>query len=262
MIGSHQFLRFLLGAVTVSSSLITVAAFSTPRRPSSPTSTTTKTTTTTPRTSNILPRATRTTTVLNDSNPFAFLGDILNPNKKAEEAAAAVPQYAPVTIEKDFRVAGLFLVIGGLFDCIPYLQVSFGPILTALGLLFLVQSFRITFQFNDQNELELVSGGEKEVGDNLIVGGANVWSCDSIVNYDFFPAIGSSPIGPILVYFKETQTPEASWNDGPGAAANTPEKVAAGTAVPGQVHFFPAVCNAEQICAEFEKRQCGKLETN
>ena len=174
-----------------------------------------------------------------------------------------MPQYAPVTIDNDFRVAGLFLVVGGLCDVIPYLQVSVGPVFTALGLLFLVQSCRITFQFNDQNELELVSGGrEKEVGDNLIVGGANVWSCESIVNYDFFPPIGSSPIGPILVYFKETQTPEASWNDGPGAAANNPDNVAAGTAIPGQVHFFPAVCNAEQICAEFEKRQCGKLDTN
>jgi len=193
------------------------------------------------------------------------LGDILNPNKKAEEAAAAaaaVPQYAPVTIENDFRVAGLFLVVGGLCDVIPYLQVSVGPVLTALGVLFLVQSVRITFQFNDQNELELVSGGANEVGENRIVGGANVWSCESIVNYAFFPPIGSSPLGPILVYFKETQTPEASWNDGPGAAANKPDKIAAGTAVPGQVHFFPAVCNAEQLCAEFEKRQCGKLDTN
>lgn len=31
------------------------------------------------------------------------------------------------------------------------------------------------------------------------------------------------------------------------------------TAVAGQVHFFPAVCNAEQIKQEFAKRGCGKL---
>mmetsp|Transcript_55333 Transcript_55333/g.59948 ORF Transcript_55333/g.59948 Transcript_55333/m.59948 type:complete len:212 (+) Transcript_55333:28-663(+) len=198
-----------------------------------------------------------TTILRENNNPFAFIGDIFNP-KQAEEAVA-VPQYEPVTIDNDFRVAGLFLVVGGLFDFIPYLQVSLGPILTVLGLLFLVQGFLVTFQFNENNELELLSGGKKEVGENKIVGGANVWSCDTIVNYDFFPPIGSSPIGPILVYFKETQTPSEKWNEGPGASANNPEKIASGVAVPGQVHFFPAVCNAEQICEEFEKRQCGKL---
>jgi len=196
----------------------------------------------------------------NNNNPFAFFGDLLNPNKAPEEE---VPQYYdPVTIENDFRVAGLFLVVGGVMDVIPYLQVSVGPVVTALGVLFLVQSFRTRFQFNENNELELVTGGSGEngeVGENKIVGGDNVWSCDSIVNYDFFPPIGSSPIGPILVYFKETQTPSDKWNEGPGKQANDPEKIASGEAVEGQVHFFPAVCNAEQICEEFEKRNCGKL---
>jgi len=192
----------------------------------------------------------------NNNNPFAFFGDLLNPNKAPEEE---LPQYDPVTIANDFRVAALFCVVGGVMDVIPYLQVSVGPVVTALGVLFLVQSFRIRFQFNENNELELVSGSENEVGENKIVGGDNVWSCDSIVNYDFFPPIGSSPIGPILVYFKETQTPSDKWNEGPGKQANDPDKIASGEAVEGQVHFFPAVCNAEQICEEFEKRNCGKL---
>lgn len=33
---------------------------------------------------------------------------------------------------------------------------------------------------------------------------------------------------PILVYFKETQTPEENWNVGPGEQANSPEAIANG----------------------------------
>jgi hypothetical protein len=60
------------------------------------------------------------------------------------------------------------------------------------------------------------------------------------------------------VYFKETQTPSENWNEGPGQSANSPEAIAAG-AVPGQVHFFPALCNTKQLRDEFEKRGCRKL---
>lgn len=175
------------------------------------------------------------------------------------------PKYDPVTINPDFRVATLFLSIGLVLDQIPYIQLTLGPVITLLGLLFLVQTFRIRFRFTEDNELELVnvsnllSGEVESSGENLVVGGANIWKCDTIVNYDFFPPIDSSPVGPILVYFKETQTPEESWGEGPGAIANKPEKIASGEAVAGQVHFFPAVCNSEQLLAEFEKRQCAKL---
>ncbi|CAJ1892498.1 unnamed protein product [Cylindrotheca closterium] len=199
----------------------------------------------------------------NDNNPFSFLSDILQPKEAAK--AVAAPKFEPVTIANDFRVAGAFLAGGLLLDQIPYIQLTLGPLVTLLGLLFLVQSFRIRFVFNENNELELVNvknilTGEMEgSGENVVVGGANVWACDSIVNYDFFPAIGSSPVGPILVYFKETQTDSQFWNDGPGEFANKEEKIQSGEAVPGQVHFFPAVCNSEQIKQEFEKRGCAKL---
>ena len=123
-----------------------------------------------------------------------------------------------------------------------------------MGILFLVQTFRIKFIFTEDNDFLLLSGGEEDPGENVVVGGANRWACDTIVNYDFFPAIDSSPVGPILIYFKETQTPSESWNEGPGAIANSGEGK-----VQGQVHFFPAVCSGEQIREEFEKRGCGKL---
>jgi len=87
-----------------------------------------------------------------------------------------------------------------------------------------------------------------------VVGGENSWSYKSFVNYDFFP----SRSFPILVYFKETQTPEEMWNTGPGEQANSPEAIAKG-AKPGQVHFFPAIGNVEQMAKGFEKNACAKI---
>jgi Protein of unknown function (DUF3119) len=173
----------------------------------------------------------------------------------------------PVVIDRDYRVAVVFLAAGLLLDFIPYMQFLLGIPLTLLGLLFLVQTYRVRFVFDEENNLSIRIGDElKESGENVVVGGANVWSCDTIVNYDFFPKgwiDNTFPLDiPILVYFKETQTDASMWDQaGPGKTANDPAKIAAGTAVAGQVHFFPAVCNAQQIRNEFVKRQCGKIET-
>jgi Protein of unknown function (DUF3119) len=187
-----------------------------------------------------------------------------------EVSSAATPYDTKVTIEPDFRVAGVFLAVGAVLDTIPYIQWTLGLFTTALGILFAVQTTRIRFVFiNDGNTncLELQKRDDEnnddddEVGENILVGGKNRWDCNAIVNYDFFPKgwIDDNPIGPILVYFRETQTPSDSWNSGPGKWANDPEKIARGESVPGQVHFFPAVCNAKQIREEFAKRGCGKL---
>eukprot|EP00980_Cylindrotheca_fusiformis_P014382 scaffold3827_cov179-Cylindrotheca_fusiformis.AAC.46 len=198
-------------------------------------------------------------------SPLGFLSDLFKPKEAAVEEEPEPVYYEPVTVSNDFRVAAAFLSAGFLLDQIPYIQLTLGPLVTLLGALFLFQSFRIRFVFNEENELELVTvkniltGETESSGENVVVGGANVWACDTIVNYDFFPPIDSSPVGPILVYFKETQTDSRSWNDGPGLLANKEDKIQSGEAVAGQVHFFPAVCKAEQIRDEFEKRGCGKL---
>ena len=193
--------------------------------------------------------------------------DFFKQTNKPGTAKVQTPKYESVTIDPDFRVAALFLGVGAVLDTIPYIQWTLGLFMTALGLLFLVQTLRIRFVFDETNALELktVGGAEdlKSSGENVIVGGANRWDCDTIVNYDFFPKgwleDNENPIGPILIYFKETQTPSDSWNEGPGKSANDPAKIAAGQAVAGQVHFFPAVANSEQMRAEFEKRGCGKI---
>jgi hypothetical protein len=214
------------------------------------------------------PRATRATASSSSSSSTTqlnagFFQNLFNKNE-VKRAEAETPQYDPITISPDFRVAGAFLAAGILLDFIPYIQLTLDPIVTLLGLLFLFQAFRIRFRFTEQNELELVTlanvftGKIESSGENLVVGGANLWACDTIVNYEFFPAIGSSPVGPVLVYFKETQTNSETWTDGPGALADKPEKIARGEAAAGQAHFFPAVCSSEQLRDEFVKRQIKK----
>jgi hypothetical protein len=162
-----------------------------------------------------------------------------------------------VLIDSDFRLAGIFCTAGLLLDQLPVLKWTLGPIITALGLLFLVQTFRLKFVC-DTTAFELQNTSAKS-GENILVGGENRWTYDSFVNYDFFPkGWEDQPQGPILVYFKETQTPNDKWKDGPGASANSESALAKG-AQPGQVHFFPALCNCPQLKAEWERRGCAKL---
>jgi len=117
-----------------------------------------------------------------------------------------------VVIDKDFRLSVIFLSAGLLLDQIPYLQVTLGPIVTLLGVLFLVQTFRLNFVCDDSTfSLQDTSKEEASIGENIVVGGENRWTYDSFVNYDFFPAGWiDQPQGPILVYFKETQTPSGA----------------------------------------------------
>jgi Protein of unknown function (DUF3119) len=160
-------------------------------------------------------------------------------------------------IDPDFRLAGIFLTAGLLLDLLPILQFTLGPIITLLGVLFFVQTIRLKFVC-DSNAFELMNTSQ-ESGENIVVGGANRWAYTSFVNYEFFPKGWiDQPQGPILVYFKETQTPSVEWSKGPGKSANSPDALANG-AKPGQVHFFPALCNCKQLRAEWEQRGCKKL---
>jgi hypothetical protein len=164
-----------------------------------------------------------------------------------------------VVIDKDFRLAGVFLSLGLLLDTIPWIQLTLGPLVTLLGALFLVQSFRLNFVC-DKDAFELQMGSGEDVGENIVVGGENRWDYDKFVNYDFFPKGWiDQPQGPILVYFKENQTSSDKWNEGPGKSANSAEALAKGSK-PGQVHFFPALCNTKQLRAEWERRGCTKME--
>ena len=128
-----------------------------------------------------------------------------------------------------------------------------GVPLALFGLFIAFQTTTLRFTFDDA-AFSLVKSDLSSTGENVVVGGENVWKYDKFVNYDFFP----SESFPILVYFKETQTPKEFWDMPPGDQANSPEAIAKG-AVPGQVHFFPAIARTDQIKAGFVKYGCAKI---
>lgn len=98
---------------------------------------------------------------------------------KPKEAEPALPD---VVIDPDFKLAAIFLGLGALLDFIPYIQLVLGPLVTVLGLLFLVQTFRIRFCFT-KDAFELKQGNDlDDTGENIVVGGANKWTYDSFVN--------------------------------------------------------------------------------
>ena len=178
--------------------------------------------------------------------------------RSASLARARPVVAADTVIEPDYKLAAGALVLGPALIVAPYL---FGGFVTLLGVLFIVQTLRIRFVFDDEafevKTLDLSEGLDGALGDtgeNFAVGGENRWAYSSFVNWEFFPTQSF----PILVYFKETATPQDKWAVGPGQFANSDDALAKG-AVQGQVHFFPCIGNADQLRDEFIKNGCAKL---
>ena len=175
--------------------------------------------------------------------------------------AAPVVAMASSTPDADFRLAGALVVLGPTLILAPWLIQAVGGFFAILGLFLIFQTARIRFVFDDEafevKTKDLFGGDEAVLGDtgeNFAVGGENRWAYDSFVNWEFFPSVDL----PVLVYFKETQTPKDQWDVGPGELANSPDALAKG-ATPGQVHFFPCIADAQQLKAQFEEKKCAKL---
>mmetsp|Transcript_13782 Transcript_13782/g.15500 ORF Transcript_13782/g.15500 Transcript_13782/m.15500 type:complete len:233 (+) Transcript_13782:123-821(+) len=189
-------------------------------------------------------------TVLNmaseTGNPFDFVSGIFSKNDEPKQQKKE--KLPDVVIDPDYNIALAFGAVGILIELLFQGSV-WGAVQGGVTLLFAsflaVQASRIRFVF-DETSFEL-KVGEDSSGENFVVGGENRWKYDSLVNYDFFPSRGL----PILVYFKETQTPEESWKKGPGGL----DKVGG-----GQLHFFPAVANVDQLKEQFALRGCAKVE--
>ena len=169
-------------------------------------------------------------------NPFETIQSIFSPkNGPPPSQVRAIPD---VVVESDYKIAAGFGAVGAAIIALDDAGVVgsvFGVFLLLLGSLFAVQAGRIRFVF-DQDSFELKQVGDGELGDsgeNIVVGGANRWAYKSFVNWRFFP----SKAFPILVYFKETQT--------------SPD---------GQIHFFPAIANVEQLNDQFEVRGCARMD--
>ncbi len=178
-----------------------------------------------------------------NNNPFAFVEGLFS-GGSAAVAKPKTPTIPDVVIDSDYTLAAVFASIGLSSFLLGHdiFTSVFGGLFVLLATLFAVQASRIRFVFDGEAfELKNAGGDDEQLtdsGENFVVGGANRWTYDSFVNYEFFPK--GSPI-PILVYFKETQTvKEDGSND-------------------GQIHFFPAIANCKQLEEQFELRGCAKI---
>lgn len=122
-----------------------------------------------------------------------------------------------------------------------------GIILVVFGLFIGYQTTTLKFAFDTNSNFKLMKADGKSIGENIVVGGENSWASTSFVNYDFLP----SKSFPILVYFKETQTPKENWIDAPIVVDDEV----------GQVHFFPAIANVDQLDKEFQAHSCKQINS-
>ena len=148
---------------------------------------------------------------------------------KKETPITSKTKLPDVVVDSDYNLAILFGVIGLAIiltnpskSCVDSLSVCppsvlgsvLGGIPLLLASLFAVQASRVRFIFDETAfELKYVSRtGDLEPmlvdsGENVVVGGSNRWGYDTFVNWKFFPSVDL----PILVYFKENQTPQVSY---------------------------------------------------
>lgn len=138
-----------------------------------------------------------------------------------------------VVIPGDYRIGGVLLGVAALLGPVCHLWTQFG-VHGFLGAFLTLQASRVRFRFSDTDlDVVIVDPGASDAvalevgtessGDNKLQGGgANKWSFESVVNWEFwFPGF------PLLVYYKETQT--------------KPE---------GQPHFFPVIMDGKKLYAE------------
>ena len=175
------------------------------------------------------------------SSPFDFLQSIFTSSSKSSATEEPPrPRIPDVVVDSDYTLAAAFAVVGVSIIAADRGGVGGalgGGFFTLLASLFAVQASRIRFVFDETCfELKTVdsigSDDLRDSGENIVVGGANRWAYASFVNWDFFP----SPAFPVLVYFKETQTPR------PDGSGN------------GQIHFFPAIANCKQLKEQVSAR--------
>jgi hypothetical protein len=156
-----------------------------------------------------------------------------------------------VLVDSSYNLAIGSLVLGAVFGVFENYK---GPtakffgggaiLFTAFAAFVAFQTTTLRFQFDDTS-FSLVKVDGNKVEENIVVGGSNSWKYDTFVNYDFLPSRNF----PILVYFKETQTPIENRVDAPIVVDNAV----------GQPHFFPAIANVEQLEKQFATHRCAKL---
>lgn len=181
-----------------------------------------------------------------------------NKEKRAAEVQAKLEAGEPIVVNPDYSVGGSFLAVGTLFNAVHLVPLGVG--LTFLGAFLTFQTANVKFICGDKDfYVKIGLGQEEDLRDSLenwAVGGENRWPYDSFTNWTFFPSRKAdsedAPLPfPILVYFKETHTPEEKWNEGPGQL----DKVGG-----GQIHFFPCVVDSDELASIWEAKGCARKE--
>jgi len=133
-------------------------------------------------------------------------------------------------IPGDYRIGGVLLSVAMFLGPVCHLWTQFG-VHGLLGGFLAFQASRVRFRFSDTDlDVVFIEPGADDAtaasldtdssGDNKLQGGgANKWSFDSVVNWEFwFPGF------PVLVYYKENQTKAE-----------------------GQPHFFPIIMDGKKL---------------
>jgi len=168
-------------------------------------------------------------------------------------------------VDRDYTVALTLLLVGiwlTMFHPSDSLFIDYlgGAFHLWFGSFIGMQTMRTRVVFNkDTFELKTVTnkvlGLQRDKGlkpkeyTNYVLGTNNEWRYDSFVNWDFFPSIQL----PILIYFKETQTPEHMQIKGSIGPHQMDRRDN------GQMHWFPAFANVRQIREQFEAHGCKKI---
>ncbi len=159
--------------------------------------------------------------------------------------------YDSTLVEASYNLAAgsatLGLLCGVLEDRKGRLAKVWGAgaiIFTLFGGFVAYQTSTLRFKFDDDS-FSLVKADGKGIGENLVVGGENSWQYSSFVNWGYFPSANF----PVLVYFKETQTPADVRVDAPDIVVDDLE---------GQAHYFPAIARSDRLTELFEKYDCKR----
>lgn len=168
-------------------------------------------------------------------------------------------------VDRDYTVALTLMLVGiwlTMFHPSDTLFIDYlgGAFHLWFGSFIGMQTMRTRAVFTkDKFELKTVTnkvlGLQKDKGlkakefQNYVLGTNNEWRYDSFVNWDFFPSIHL----PILVYFKETQTPKNMQIKGSIGSHQMDRRDN------GQMHWFPAFANVRQLREQFEAHGCEKV---
>ncbi|KAJ1633105.1 hypothetical protein T492DRAFT_983478 [Pavlovales sp. CCMP2436] len=176
-----------------------------------------------------------------------------------------------IVIHEDYSLGLVFLLAGPLLMGANFAAEGNGFVFgagflcTALGVIFALQAGRVRFVLGRDTFMVMkqpiaawgISAKTLEkYGQNVVVGGTNRWAYKDFVNYGFFPSASL----PVLFYFKETGTPQAGAH-GPGKfLSDFSLKLHPDHAVPGQVHWTPAMCKSNELIAQLAAKGCKHLD--